>query len=161
MVRKFAAVILGLSAIGVAVTAQNHPVMIRVDTTVTKGAMYPFWAWFGHDEPNYTYTANGMKLLSELQELSPVPVFVRAHNLLTSGDGTHALKWGSTNVYTEDATGRPLYDWKILDRIVDTYVERKMKPFVQLGFMPDALSSAPAGVPYRHFWKPGDPYNDI
>src|SRR5688572_24982762 len=121
--RKFAAVILGLSAIGLAVAAQNHPVTIRVDTTVTKGAIYPFWAWFGHDEPNYTYTANGMKLLSELQELSPVPVFVRAHNLLTSGDGTHALKWGSTNVYTEDATGRPVYDWKILDHIVDTYVE--------------------------------------
>ncbi len=40
-------------------------------------------------------------------------------------------------------------------------MERKMKPFVQLGFMPEALSSAPASVPYRHFWKPGDPYNDI
>ena len=161
MMRKLAAVILGLSAIGVAAAAQNHPVTIRVDTTVTKGAMSPFWAWFGHDEPNYTYTSNGRKLLSELQELSPVPVFVRAHNLLTSGDGIHALKWGSTNVYTEDATGRPVYDWKILDQIVDTYVERKMKPFVQLGFMPEALSSAPAGMPYRHFWKPGDPYNDI
>ena len=161
MVRKFAAVILGLTAIGLAAAAQNNPVTIRVDTTVTKGAMYPFWAWFGHDEPNYTYSANGRKLLSELQKLSPVPVFVRTHNLLTSGDGRHALKWGSTNVYTEDATGRPVYDWKILDQIVDTYVERKMKPFVQLGFMPEALSSAPPGMPYRHFWKPGDPYNDI
>ena len=36
-----------------------------------------------------------------------------------------------------------------------------MKPIVQLGFMPEALSSAPPGMPYRHFWKPGDPYNDI
>ena len=35
--------------------------------------------------------------------LSPVPVYVRAHNLLTTGDGTPALKWGSTNAYTEDA----------------------------------------------------------
>ena len=123
--------------------------------------MYPFWAWYGHDEPNYTYTANGRKLLSALQDLSPVPVFVRVHNLLTSGDGKHALKWGSTNVYAEDADGRPVYDWTILDRIVDTYMARKMKPFVQLGFMPEALSSAPAGTPYRHFWKPGDSYNDI
>jgi len=32
---------------------------------------------------------------------------------------------------------------------------------VQLGFMPEALTSAPPGMPYRHFWKPGDPYNDI
>ena len=86
---------------------------------------------------------------------------MRVHNLLTSGDGKHALKWGSTNVYTEDAAGKPVYDWTILDRIVDAYRTRGMKPFVQLGFMPEALSSAPAGTPYRHFWKPGDPYNDI
>jgi xylan 1,4-beta-xylosidase len=86
---------------------------------------------------------------------------MRVHNLLTSGDGSAALKWGSTNVYTEDAAGRPVYDWTVLARIVDSYRARGLKPFVQLGFMPEALSSAPAGVPYRHFWKPGDPYNDI
>jgi xylan 1,4-beta-xylosidase len=137
------------------------PVTIHVDTTIQKGAMYPFWAWFGHDEPNYTYTVNGKKLLTELQRLSPVPVFIRVHNLLTSGDGKHALKWGSTNVYTEDAKGNPVYDWKIFDQIIGSYIERKMKPFVQLGFMPEVLSSAPPTVPYRHFWKPGDPYNDI
>lgn len=154
---------LGLAALNVIADTRrpDDPVTIRVDTAARKGPMHPFWAWFGHDEPNYTYTENGKKLLSALQDLSPVPVFVRVHNLLTSGDGTPALKWGSTNVYTEDARGNPVYNWTILDRIVDTYLARGMKPFVQLGFMPEALSSAPAGVPYRHFWKPGDPYNDI
>ena len=158
-----AALATALSAVGTgAVTpSQSAGVTIRVDTTVVKGPMYPFWAWFGHDEPNYTYTPNGRKLLTELQQLSPVPVFMRVHNLLTSGDGAHALKWGSTNIYTEDASGKAIYNWTILDRIVDTYRERGMKPFVQLGFMPEALSSAPATVPYRHFWKPGDAYNDI
>ena len=158
-----AALATALSAVGTgAVTpSQSAGVTIRVDTTVVKGPMYPFWAWFGHDEPNYTYTPNGRKLLTELQQLSPVPVFMRVHNLLTSGDGAHALKWGSTNIYTEDASGKAIYNWTILDRIVDTYRERGMKPFVQLGFMPEALSSAPASVPYRHFWKPGDAYNDI
>src|SRR5688572_19175611 len=158
-----AIVVLGIAGIVAAAAGpqEQEPVTIRVDTAARKGPMYPFWAWFGHDEPNYTYTVNGKKLLSALQELSPVPVFVRVHNLLTSGDGTHALKWGSTNVYAEDADGRPVYDWTILDQIVNTYMARKMKPFVQLGFMPEALSSAPAGTPYRHFWKPGDPYNDI
>jgi len=155
--------VLVVSAIALSgVTApQQPPVTIRVNTAVTVGPLYPFWAWFGHDEPNYTYTANGQKLLSQLQRLSPVPVFMRVHNLLTSGDGAYALKWGSTNVYTEDSTGRPVYDWTILDRIVDTYRARGMKPFVQLGFMPEALSAAPPAMPYRHFWKPGDPYNDI
>lgn len=153
------------SVVGLLIVAGSaqpqQPITIRVDTSVRKGPMRPFWAWYGHDEPNYTYTTDGKKLLSSLQELSPVPVFVRVHNLFTSGDGTPALKWGSTNVYTEDAHGRPVYDWTILDRIIDTYTTRGMKPFVQLGFMPEALSSAPAGTPYRHFWKPGDSYNDI
>ena len=163
MTNRVAIAVLGLAGIAAVAGGPQPqvPVTIRVDTAARKGLMYPFWAWYGHDEPNYTYTANGRKLLSSLQDLSPVPVFVRVHNLLTSGDGKHALKWGSTNVYAEDANGRPVYDWTILDRIVDTYMARKMKPFVQLGFMPEALSSAPAGTPYRHFWKPGDPYNDI
>ena len=89
------------------IVAQTGRVSIRVDASARKGPMSPMWAWFGYDEPNYTYMKDGKKLLSELAELSPVPVFVRAHNLLTTGDGTPALKWGSTNAYTEDASGRP------------------------------------------------------
>jgi xylan 1,4-beta-xylosidase len=132
---------------------------IRVDTAAVIGPMNPMWAWFGNDEPNYAYMPDGKKLLSELADLSPVPVFFRTHNLLTTGDGTPALKWGSTNAYREDAQGNPIYDWTILDRIFDTYRDRKIKPFVQIGFMPEAMSTKPE--PYRHFWKPGDNYNDI
>ncbi len=135
------------------------PVAIRVDAGELIGPMVPIWAWFGYDEPNYTYMPGGKKLLSELAALSPVPVYVRTHNLLTTGDGTPALKWGSTNAYTEDASGHPVYDWTIVDRILSTYVERGMKPLVEIGFMPEALSVHPG--PYRHFWKPGDNYNDI
>jgi len=138
---------------------QNDRVTIRIDASQRLGPMTPMWAWFGYDEPNYTYMKDGKKLLSELAELSPVPVFVRAHNLLTTGDGTPALKWGSTNAYTEDAEGRPRYDWTIVDRIFDTYVERKMKPLVEIGFMPEALSTKPQ--PYKHDWMPGLPYGRI
>ena len=121
--------------------------------------MTPLWAWFGYDEPNYTYMKDGKKLLSEIAALSPVPVFVRTHSLLSSGDGTPALKWGSTNAYTEDAKGNPVYNWKILDSIFDTYVQRGMKPLAQIGFMPEALSTHPQ--PYQHNWKPGMPYDKI
>lgn len=121
--------------------------------------MKPIWAWFGYDEPNYTYMKNGKKLLSELSALGPETVYVRCHNLLTSGDGTPALKWGSTNAYTEDENGNPVYNWSITDSIFDTYVERGMKPLAEIGFMPEALSVKP--VPYRHYWKPGAPYSAI
>jgi xylan 1,4-beta-xylosidase len=133
--------------------------VISVDLKKEIGRLDPVWAWFGYDEPNYTYMKDGKKLLSELSALSPVPVYVRTHNLLTTGDGTPALKWGSSNVYTEDASGNPVYDWTIIDKIFDTYVERGMKPLAQMGFMPEALSIKPQ--PYRHYWKPGDPYDDI
>ncbi len=138
---------------------QANKVSIRVDTARVVGEMNPIWAWFGYDEPNYTYMKDGKKLLAELAELSPVPVYVRTHNLLTTGDGTAALKWGSTNAYTEDESGRPKYDWTIVDRIIDTWLERRIKPLIEIGFMPEALSTNPK--PYRHFWKPGDNYNDI
>ena len=118
-----------------------------------------FWAQFGYDEPNYTYMKDGRKLLSELAELSPVPVYVRCHNLLTTGDGVAAMKWGSTNAYTEDAAGRPVYDWRIVDSIFDSYISRGMKPLAEIGFMPEALSVHPQ--PYRHHWKPGVKYDSI
>jgi xylan 1,4-beta-xylosidase len=121
--------------------------------------MKPVWAWFGYDEPNYTYMKDGVKLLGELQKLSSTPVFIRAHNLLTSGDGEAALKWGSTNAYTEDSKGNPIYNWTIVDKIIDTYIFLGMKPLVEIGFMPEALSSNPQ--PYRHYWTPTTPYNEI
>jgi xylan 1,4-beta-xylosidase len=137
--------------------AQNPE--IKVDLAKEIAPMKPVWAWFGYDEPNYTYMKDGKKLLTEIAALSPVPVYVRTHSLLVSGDGTAALKWGSTNAYTEDAKGNPIYNWKIIDSIFDTYVSRGMKPLAQIGFMPEALSTHPS--PYRHYWKPGDPYTDI
>jgi xylan 1,4-beta-xylosidase len=142
-----------------AAEAGEFPVKIQVDTGTVVGEMRPVWRFVGYDEPNYTYLPDGKKLLSQLAALSPHPVVVRTHNLLTTGDGTPALKWGSTNAYTEDANGRPVYDWTIVDRIFDTLREHGMKPLVEIGFMPEALSVKPE--PYRHSWKPGDNYNRI
>jgi xylan 1,4-beta-xylosidase len=130
-----------------------------IDLAKEKGPMKPVWAWFGYDEPNYTYMKDGKKLLSEIAALSPVPVYVRTHNLMNSGDGTPALKWGSTNMYTEDKDGNPVYDWTIIDKIFDTYLERNMKPLAEIGFMPEALSTNPK--PYKHEWAPGQAYKNI
>jgi xylan 1,4-beta-xylosidase len=132
--------------------AQTTTRNITIDLTSKKGPMKPIWAFFGYDEPNFTYMKDGRKLLTELSALSPVPVYVRTHNLLTTGDGTPALKWGSTNAYTEDANGNPVYNWHIVDSIFDTYVQRGMKPIAEIGFMPKALSSKPE--PYQHHWTP-------
>lgn len=152
-------IVLSLAAILALPIAAQDVVHIRVDAGTRMGPNPMIWPFFGYDEPNYTYMKDGRKLLSELSALSPVPVSVRTHNLLTTGDGTAALKWGSTNAYTEDANGNPHYDWTIVNRIFDTYVQRRMKPLVEIGFMPEALSSKPE--PYRHHWDPSQPYSTI
>jgi len=143
-------------------SADSFDVAITVDASKTKGELHPVWRFFGADEPNYAYMKDGKKLLKELGELGqlrPHAVYFRTHNLLTTGDGTPALKWGSTNVYSEDADGHPVYDWTIVDRIFDTYLQRGVKPYVQIGFMPKALSSKPD--PYQHHWTPTAKYDEI
>lgn len=139
--------------VGAAGLFAQEPVTIRVDLASSRGAWNPAWTFFGCDEPNYTYTQDGRKLLGELAAASRTPVYIRTHNLLTSGNGTAALKWGSTNAYTEDAAGHPVYDWKILDRIFDTFHETGVKPLVEIGFMPEALSTKPQ--PYQHAFPNG------
>jgi len=134
-------------------TVIAQPVTIRVSAAQTLGELKPIYRYFGYDEPNYTYMKNGRKLVSELAQLAPEPVYIRTHFMLASGDGTPNFKWGSTNAYTEDASGKPVYDWTIVDRIIETYLEAKAKPFVEIGFMPEALSSKPE--PYRPIWSPG------
>ena len=131
----------------------TFPVTIRVDAAKSFGELKPIYRFFGADEPNYATMPHGRKLLADLGALAPHQVYFRAHNLLTTGDGTPALKWGSTNAYTEDAEGRPIYDWTILDRIFDTYRDCGLRPYVEIGFMPKALSPEPE--PYQHDWKNG------
>ncbi len=130
----------GILASGAA-WAQQAPVAISVDLGKTVGPYKPIYAWFGYDEANFTTGRDGKKLLRELRDLSPVPVTIRAHHLLTSGDGTPELKWSSTNVYREDANGKPVYDFTILDGIFDEYKEAGVVPMVELGFMPKDLTS--------------------
>jgi xylan 1,4-beta-xylosidase len=132
--------------------AAQSPVSINIDLHHTLGDYKPITAWFGYDESNYTTTPNGRALLHELHDAYPVPVTIRAHHLLTSGNGVPELKWSSTNVYTLDADGKPHYDFTILDHIFDAFRDAHVRPMVEFGFMPEALASGPA--PYQtHYPK--------
>src|SRR5690348_5179754 len=129
---------------------------VHVDLQKNLGAFSPVYSWFGYDESDNTMTKNGQALLKKLHDLTPAPVHVRAHFLLTNGEGTPGLKWGYTNVYSEDASGKPIYNWTRIDRIFDAWVKAGVHPYVELGFMPKALSSHPD--PYHIPWpgKPGE-----
>jgi xylan 1,4-beta-xylosidase len=153
--RLFCAAIL-LLGLPCTLAQEARKVEIQIDSSKVTRAFPPVWDFFGYDEPNYTYAPNGTKLLHQIAGLSPTPAYIRVHNLLTSGDGSSSLKWGSTNAYTEDASGRPVYNWKIIDHIFDTFHDAGLKPLVEIGFMPEALSTHPE--PYRHSFPNGSIY---
>lgn len=110
MPRRTVPLVLALLLVGPA-AAFGRPAPFPVEVTVNAGTPRgPVWRFFGADEPNYATMRDGKTLLAELGRLAPKQVYFRTHNLLTSGDGTPALKWGSTGAYKEDATGNPVYD---------------------------------------------------
>jgi xylan 1,4-beta-xylosidase len=156
MKKQIAFAVLSLCLINQVIAADSatnspvaFPVAIQVHAGQPKGGLTPIWRFFGADEADYAYMPDGKKLLGELGQLGGPQVYFRAHHLLTSGDGAYALKWSSTSAYKEDASGNPVYDWTINDKIFDTYIERGVKPYVEIGFMPEALSTHPQDYPHN------------
>jgi xylan 1,4-beta-xylosidase len=139
----------------------DPPVDIVVHADHPTTELRPIWNYFGYDEALTTLTSEGRHLLGEVNKLSDTdPIRIRVHHLHTSGDGTLALKWSSTNVYTEDAAGNPVYDWTRIDAILDELSRPGLEPFVEVSFMPRALSARPE--PYTPtLTKRGLPSGDI
>lgn len=113
---------------------------IKVDAGQARGALPHNWNYIGYDEINYTYTPEGKELLGKFGALAGKPYYVRAHHLLCTGNCHGFYKWGSTNAYLEDENGSPVYNWEIVDLVLDTILNAGCKPFVELGFMPQQLA---------------------
>jgi xylan 1,4-beta-xylosidase len=68
--------------------------------------------------------------------------FIRMHGLLTD----------DMAVYSEDDKGNSIYNYQYVDVLYDYIVGLKMKPFVELGFMPSRLASGEKTI----FWWRGN-----
>jgi xylan 1,4-beta-xylosidase len=68
--------------------------------------------------------------------------YIRMHGLLTDDMG----------VYREDKNGNPEYNFQYIDVLYDFIIGIGMKPFVELGFMPEALASGRQAI----FWWRGN-----
>ena len=55
--------------------------------------------------------------------------------------GCRSWKWSSTNIFSLDAAGKPVYNYTIIDQLFDAWHEAGVKPMVELGFMPKDLAS--------------------
>ena len=80
---------------------------------------------------------DGQKLLGELGELAPeaglLPHAQPAHLRRRHAGAEVGL---DRRLHAKTPQGKPVYDWTIVDRIFDTYLERGVRPYVQIGFMP-------------------------
>lgn len=113
---------------------------ISIDCSKIIGSLLPIWRSFGYDEINWTYTRRGKRIFNEFSKLSSAPYYIRCHNTFTSGNGLSSPSAGSCNVYSETTDGEPVFDFSILDQVIETFLSNNCKPIVELGFMPDALS---------------------
>src|SRR5476651_2447256 len=68
--------------------------------------------------------------------------YIRFHGLLSDDMG----------VYREDKAGNAVYNWQYIDELYDFLLSIHVRPFVELGFMPNALASGKQTV----FWWKGN-----
>ena len=64
----------------------------------------------------------------------------------------HGLLQDELGVYSEDKQGQPVYNFQYIDAIYDAILNAGMRPFVELGFMPQKLASGEKTI----FWWKGN-----
>lgn len=77
--------------------------------------------------------------LRKLKSIADVK-YIRFHNIFHDEVG----------IYDEDKDGKPVYNFTYVDQIYDGLLDLGVKPFVELSFMPEKLSSTPPSV--HSFW---------
>lgn len=117
----------------------SEPVSVHVDASKWTGKLEHTWNYIGYDECNYTHSPGGMELIKKFGQLEK-PYYMRAHHMLCTGILYAFYMWGSTNVYIEDADGNPIYNYDVIDNMMDIWLSNNCKPFFELGFMPRDLA---------------------
>ena len=120
-------------------TTPAAAVTVRVDCGAPQGPLRRIWTSLGFDEINWTSTPAGKRHLRTIAAFAERPYYVRSHYIFNSGIGWSLPHWGAGNVYHEDASGRPFYDFAIADQVYDAVVHAGHRPLVELAFTPRAL----------------------
>lgn len=112
---------------------------VVVDCGADKGRLDRIWTSLGYDEINWTYTPAGKHALRTIGDFAERSYYVRPHYIFCSGTGFGLPHWGQGNVYHEDDSGTPFFDFTIADQVYDTIVGAGHRPLVELAFTPRAL----------------------
>jgi len=129
------------AVVGVALVArlfEPTPESVKVDVHIDQPSIHSRQSGIisGYDKPTTLTPPNGRKH-GRVGRLGPVPAYVRAHNLLTTADGSASLKWDRLTLH-EDAAGNsdllpgdPRPHFPML-------FGRPGSTLVEIGFMPEA-----------------------
>ncbi|MBA2079845.1 glycosyl hydrolase family 39 [Rhodanobacter sp. PCA2] len=148
-----AAALLAVGAPQVAAAA-NAAVQVRVDAKA-HGTPFPhFWEeMFGSGRASLTLRDDYRKDLAEAKRITGFS-YVRFHGILDDDVGLFQLGKAGQPFYNaadkSGGDGQPVYNFSYVDQIYDGLLERGVRPFVELGFMPRDLSSDPKAL--QDFW---------
>src|ERR1700722_10562200 len=124
---------LGLLAVMVLVPALAQPAeTITIDANAAPHPFPHFWEIiFGSGRANLSLRDSYRRDLDAVRAATAIQ-YVRFHAIFHDENG----------IYDEDAEGRPVYNFSYLDQIYDGLLERNLRPFVELSFMPRKLASS-------------------
>jgi xylan 1,4-beta-xylosidase len=124
---------------------KNLPVserIIRLDFNNPKGSFNQmFKECVGAGRANEGLRADWQRQLAYVKKECDFK-YIRMHGLLTD----------DMAIYSEDKKGNPQYNYQYVDELFDFLLRIGIKPFVELGFMPNALASGPQTI----FWWRGN-----
>ena len=122
--------------------APATPSVIQIDLGGAAHALPHFWErMFGSERAIVTLRESWRNDLRSVKRITGFE-YVRFH----------AIFHDEMGVYTEDETGKPVFNFSYVDQVYDGLLENGVKPYVELSFMPRALSSQPT-TSHAFFYK--------
>jgi xylan 1,4-beta-xylosidase len=122
------------------VHAQTSPVIVEVDGAAAKHDFPHYWEkMFGSGRAILSLRESYRHDLRETKSITDLE-YIRFH----------AIFHDEVGVYDEDKDGKPQYNFSYVDQIYDGLLENKVRPFIELSFMPKKMTSDPNAL--HAFW---------
>jgi xylan 1,4-beta-xylosidase len=119
-----------------------EPEVIAIDAQAAVRPFPHFWeTMFGSGRANLSLRDSWRRDLDAVRAITAFQ-YVRFHAILDDENG----------IYDEDAKGHPVYNFSYLDQVYDGLLDRNVRPFVELSFMPRKLASSL--TPHPFWYKP-------
>ena len=132
---------MAFSHAAVAQTAAAQPEVLVVDAAAPAHPFPHFWEhMFGSGRASLSLRESYRQDLRQVKQVTEVE-YVRFHAIFLDEMG----------VYDEDSAGRPVYNFSYVDQVYDGLLQNRVRPFVELSFMPKKLASKDA--PHAFWYK--------